>query len=437
MHDRRSGMMSFRTMPLLPKTITGTVGRLGAAAQNALEVARFGGLATDEQPSPYEVAAEHRVYRLRHYYADADANGSGPSAGPAILLVPPLMLAAEIYDVSPATSAVTILRDHGADPWVVDFGAPEREEGGMERTLADHVVAVSDAVDRVRRATGRDVHLAGYSQGGMFCYQTAAYRRGEGHLSLITFGSPVDTRLGMPFGIPEQFASGIAGLIAERILRGGALPAWASRTGFRMLDPVKSARSRLEFLLQLHDREALLPREGQRRFLEADGWVAWPGPAMADFLQQFIDHNRMLEGGFVIDNRLLTLADIESPILSVVGTVDEIAPAAGVRAIRLAAPRAEIYELAPGGRALRARGRARPPTRSPGRPWPSGSAGVTATARRPAGLSEIPDDPAAELVAAGRQPGRLRGRAGRRGRQRHRALDEPARRAARPGGCAS
>src|SRR5947208_11661004 len=67
---------------------------------------------------------------------------------------------------------------------------------------------------------------------------------------------------------------------------------------------------------------------------------------MADFLRQFIAHNRMLEGGFVIDGRLVTLADIASPILSVVGTVDEIAPAAGVRAVRLAAPRAKVYELA-------------------------------------------------------------------------------------------
>ncbi len=326
-------------MDLVPKRITGPVGRLGAAAQNALEVARFGGLTTDDEPSPYEVASEHRVYRLRHYYAGE--NG----AGPPVLLVPPLMLAAEIYDVSPATSAVSILHENGADPWVVDFGAPEREEGGLERTLADHVVAVSDAVDRVRAATGRDVHLAGYSQGGMFCYQAAAYRRNDGLSSLVTFGSPVDTRLAMPFGLPEQLASGLAGVITDQILRGGALPAWASRTGFRMLDPIKSARSRLEFILQLHDREALLPREGQRRFLEADGWVAWPGPAMADFLHQFIDHNRMLEGGFVIQDRLLTLADIQCPILSVVGSVDEIAPAAGVRAIRLAAPRADVYEL--------------------------------------------------------------------------------------------
>ena len=44
------------------------------------------------------------------------------TAGPAILLVPPMMLAAEVYDVSPATSAVTILRERGADPVVAWIG---------------------------------------------------------------------------------------------------------------------------------------------------------------------------------------------------------------------------------------------------------------------------------------------------------------------------
>ena len=228
---------------------------------------------------------------------------------------------------------------------MIDFGAPEREKGGLERTLTDHVLAVSDAIDRVREVTGRDVHLGGYSQGGMFVYQAAAYRRNDGLASLITFGSPVDTRLGMPFGIPGQLAVEVAEVLAV-LFRGGGVPAWFSRNGFLLLDPVKSVRNRVEFLLQLHDREALLPRERQRRFLEAEGWVAWPGPALAEFVNQFVASNRMLEGGFVIEDRLLSLADIELPVLSVVGTVDEIAPAAGVRAIRQAAPRAEVYELA-------------------------------------------------------------------------------------------
>ena len=320
--------------------ITRPINRAGAAAQNALEVARFGGLETDEEASPFELVAQRPVYRLRRYFPGTEA-----SSGPPILLVPPMMLAAEVYDVSPTSTAVGNLHAEGIDPWVVDFGAPEREEGGLERNLADHVLAVSDAVDRVREATGRDVHLGGYSQGGMFCYQTAALRRSEGIASVITFGSPVDTAAAMPLGIPEEVAARIASVLAESTLARNAVPAWMSRMGFRMLDPVKAARQQVDFLRQLHDREALLPRERQRRFLQADGWVAWPGPALADFMRQFIAHNRMLEGGFVIEDRLVTLADIDCPILIVVGEVDEIAPSPAVRAITRAAPRAEIYEL--------------------------------------------------------------------------------------------
>ncbi|MEA2218144.1 MAG: putative long chain acyl-CoA synthase [Solirubrobacteraceae bacterium] len=313
--------------------------RIGAAAQNALEIARFGGLETGEEPSPYEVVSEQRMYRLRRYHA------SSAAAGPAVVLVPPMMLAADIYDVSERSSAVTVLHEHGIDPWVVDFGAPEHEEGGLERTLTDHVVAVSDAVDRVRVVTGRDVHLGGYSQGGMFCYQTAAYRRSEGLASVITFGAPVDTLGALPFGIPEELAVRGAGFLAEHVLARYALPAWASRAGFRLLDPVKSLRQQLDFLMALHDRQALLPRERQRQFLEARGWVAWPGPALADFVHQFVAHNRMLSGGFVIEDRLVTLADITLPVLTAVGEVDEIAPPRAVRAIRRAAPRAAVFEL--------------------------------------------------------------------------------------------
>jgi putative long chain acyl-CoA synthase len=378
-------------MPLLPKTITAPVGRLGAAAQNALEVARFGGLTTEDEPSPYEVTDEQRMFRLRRYYP----NGAS-AAAPQILLVPPLMLAAEIYDVSPTASAVSILHENAVAPWVIDFGAPERERGGLERTLADHVLAVSDAVDRVREHTGRDVHLAGYSQGGMFCYQVAAYRRNDGLDSLITFGSPVDTRLGMPFGLPEQVAVELAEVIAFAF-RGGGVPPWFSRYGFRLLDPVKSVRNRLEFLLQLHDREALLPRERQRRFLEGEGWVAWPGPALAEFVNQFVTSNRMLEGGFVVADRLLSLADVALPILIVVGTVDEIAPAAGVRAIRQAAPRADVYELClnAGHFGLvvgSSAGAMTWPTVAGWTHWRAGEEEV------PENLARVPDDEAAELT---------------------------------------
>ncbi len=327
-------------MPLVPDAISAPASRLGAAAQNALEVARFGGLQTDEQPSPYEVFAERSVFRLRRYYAPE----KGGDAGPAVLLVPPMMLAADVYDVSPSSSGVTILHEGGVDPWVVDFGAPEKEEGGLERSLTDHVLAVSEAIDLVAEETGRDVHIGGYSQGGMFTYQAAAFRRSRGIASVIVFGSPVDTRGTLTFGMPEEVLTRGAAFLADNVLARTALPAWASRTGFRLMDPGKSLRQRIQFLLQLHDREALLPKERQRRFLEAEGWVAWPGPALAEVVKQFGVHNRMVSGGFVIEDRLVTLADMRCPVLVFVGETDDIAPPHTVRAVKRAAPRSEVFE---------------------------------------------------------------------------------------------
>jgi putative long chain acyl-CoA synthase len=103
-------------------------------------------------------------------------------------------------------------------------------------------------------------------------------------------------------------------------------------------------RQQVDFVMGLHDREALLPRERQRRFLQSNGWVAWPGPAAADLMRQFVVHNRLLRGGFVIEDQLVTLADLTCPILCFVGDVDQIGVPAAVRAIGIAAPRATIYE---------------------------------------------------------------------------------------------
>ena len=237
--------------------------QLGAVAVNAAQLLLHGGFETGEQGSPFDVVARQPMYRLRRYFPDTDKTGR-----PAVILVPPMMFVADVYDVASLSSAVSVLDEHGIDPWVVDFGAPEHEVGGLQRNLADHIVAVSEAVDRVRELTGRDIHLGGYSQGGVFSYSVAAYRRGEGLASIIAFGSPIDTRSVPIFSLPEPVMEFAADRVAALLDRTG-LPGWATREGFRLLDPIKTVRSRVQFLRQLHNREALLPNERQRRFVES------------------------------------------------------------------------------------------------------------------------------------------------------------------------
>ena len=323
--------------------ITRPVERLVATAQNGLEVLRLGGLETGSVPSPSQIVESVPMYKLRRYFPPDSRPGQHP-VGPPVLMVHPMMMSADMWDVTRDEGAVGILHSRGLDCWVIDFGSPDKVEGGMRRNLADHIVALSQAIDTVKDATGSDVHLVGYSQGGMWCYQVAAYRRSKSLASIVTFGSPVDTLAALPMGIPANFAPPIANFMADHVFSRLAIPGWMARAGFQMLDPLKTAKARVDFVRQLHDREALLPREQQRRFLESEGWIAWSGPAISELLKQFIAHNRMMTGGFAVNGQMVTLTDITCPVLAFVGTVDDIGQPASVRGIRRAAPDAEVYE---------------------------------------------------------------------------------------------
>ncbi|MEU9809004.1 AMP-binding protein [Mycobacterium sp. NPDC050853] len=315
--------------------------RLMATMQNGFEVLRLGGLRGDTQPSPFSVVEQTSMYRLRHYFP-----GSAGVNRPVVLLAHPMMVSANMFDVNRQDGAVGILHARGTDVWVIDFGNPNRIRGGMKRTFADHVVAVSAAVDTVHRLTGRPIHLAGYSQGGMFCYTAAALRKCQDIASVITFGAPVDAVAALPMGIPADLGARGASLLAGIFGLFGwlSIPGWLARIGFELMTPIKTLRNRLGFLFQLHNREALLPREQQRRFLGGEGWIAWSGPAVAEFLRQFVTQNRMMSGGFVIDDQLVTLTDITCPVLAFIGDADDIGQPVSVRGIGRAAPRAEVYE---------------------------------------------------------------------------------------------
>ena len=101
----------------------------------------------------------------------------------------------------------------------------------------------------------------------------------------------------MPFGLPEAIATRGAGVLADRVL--GRLRGPGVGEPHR-LPPARpgqvAAPARRLHAASCTTATRCCPRERQRRFLEADGWVAWPGPALADFLRQFIAHNRMLAG---------------------------------------------------------------------------------------------------------------------------------------------
>jgi putative long chain acyl-CoA synthase len=294
--------------------------------------------------APFDVIHGNENYQLRRYFR-AD---EGETTGEPVLLIPPLMVTSEIYDISPELSSVSFLTREGLDVWLADFGRPELTEGGMERTLDDHLLAVDNAIEEITTRTGKNVHLLGYSQGGMFAYQVAAYRKSRKIASIVTFGSPVDIHRSLP-GVKDSLAGRFA-RVARKALEWplqelNGLPGAFTSAGFKFLNPAGEVKQLVHVLGLLHDRAELERQEPKRRFLGGEGFVAWPGPALKNFIDEVIVANRMASGGFVVNGVTTTLHDITCPILYFVGLRDEVARPASVRGIRKAAVRSDVFSV--------------------------------------------------------------------------------------------
>lgn len=319
--------------------------RFGKGVENALELMRTGRLGAPYQ-APHDVVLEDGFLRLRRYHRTV---GDHELTGTPLLLVPPLMVTTEIYDISPELSAVSFLCSLGIDVWITDFGKPEHEEGGLDRTLDDHILSISRAIDYINDATGQDLHLGGYSQGGMFAYLTAAYRKNRGLASVITFGSPVDMRKNMPVTTEEDLATRLLNAAGNRLreaaseLRGmsGAMSSY----GFKLASPRQELKYMVKMIGLLPDRAKLERALPQRRFLGGEGFIAFPGPALRSFLTEFITNNRLMTGGIVVDQEPVGLNDIEIPVLYFVGTKDTFARPASVRAITQVVGSRECYDV--------------------------------------------------------------------------------------------
>lgn len=336
-------------MDQIRRTARRRLARRWRAARRSVENARAilrGQAPIEPYQAAFDVVDEGPVARLRRY---RPLVGVPRAVADPILLVPPLMVTSAVYDISPRLSAVGLLLRSGLDVWLVDFGAPERVEGGMERTLDDHVLAVDAAVTACASATRRPVHLTGYSQGGIFAYQAAAYRGARDVGSVITFGAPVDMHRNFPGGLHEDVAERLADAAylaldgPLKALRG--LPGSLTSAAFKLVSPRQEVKNLLKVLGILHDRSALAEHASKRRFLGGEGFTAWPGPAFQAFVESIIVGNALRDGGLVIAGQPVDLGEIRCPVLYFYGSKDDFARKPAVRAIRKVIRHARVQEV--------------------------------------------------------------------------------------------
>jgi putative long chain acyl-CoA synthase len=100
----------------------------------------------------------------------------------------------------------------------------------------------------------------------------------------------------LPAEITKRLIGGLARVLEKPLEAMEGLPGFLTSTAFKLISVRKEAQQLVEFVGNLHDRQALERRESRRRFLGGEGFVAWPGPAFRKFVDEFIVGNRMAQG---------------------------------------------------------------------------------------------------------------------------------------------
>ena len=230
-------------------------------------------------------------------------------------MVHPMMMSADMWDVTRDEGAVGILHKAGIDPWVIDFGVarPGRGRHGAHpgrphrRAQRGHRHGQED--HRPRRPSGR--LLAGRHVVLPDRRVTADPRD---LASIIAFGSPVDTLAALPMGLPPNMAARGRGLHGRPRVQPHRHPKLVGAHRFPDARPDQDGQGARGLPAPAaRPRGPACPANSS-----ADSWSAKAGspgrgPAISELLKQFIAHNRMMTGGFAIHGELVTLTDINCP----------------------------------------------------------------------------------------------------------------------------
>ena len=259
----------------------------------------------------------------------------GEASGAPVLLVPSLINRAYILDLTTHRSFARYLRERGLRPYLLDWGAPGREE--RQFGLDDYILGrLEPALEAVGEDTGRPVVLAGYCMGGTMVLPLAA--RAD-VAALVLLATPWDFRADGGHQA-RLIAAHLPGLTA--LIQGlGQLPPDALQAMFAALDPLLAARKFSAFA-QLPPASA-----AARNFVALEDWlndaVPLTGPVARACLEDWYGANAPAKGNWQVGGKPVRPERVTCPALNVVPARDRIVPPASSAALSDALPDVETW----------------------------------------------------------------------------------------------
>ncbi len=276
----------------------------------------------------YGATEKEEVYREDKLVLYRFKGKSKPTAKTPLLIAYALVNRPYMVDLQDDRSLVKNLLALGEDIYLIDWGYPDFSDRCL--TLDDYINGyIRRCVDVVAKRHKVDkINLLGICQGGAFslCF-TAIYP--EKIRNLITMVTPVD------FHTPDNMLAGwVRSLDVDLFVDTlGNVPADLMNWCYLMLKPVRLNQQKYLGLVDILDDKAEL-----ENFLRMEKWIFdspdQAGEAFRQFIKDFYQGNKLIEGGLKIGKKSVSLANVDVPVLNIFAEQDHLVPPAASRALR-------------------------------------------------------------------------------------------------------
>jgi polyhydroxyalkanoate synthase len=309
--------------------------KLGKGVENLLNADKI-----DTGVSPREVVYREDKLALYRYQG---AEGVPQNPVPT-LIVYALVNRPYMTDIQEDRSTIKALLAQGQDVYLIDWGYPDQADRAL--TLDDYINGYIDrCVDHIRKSHGLEqINVLGICQGGAFSLCYAALHPDK-VANLVTMVTPVD------FKTPDNMLSAWVQHMDVDLLVDtmGNVPGELLNWTFLSLKPFSLTGQKYVSMVDLLDDEKKV-----KNFLRMEKWIFdspdQAGETFRQFIKDFYQENRLIEGGLQIGGQDVELKNVTCPVLNIYAMQDHLVPPDASKALKGRTGSRDYTELAfPGG----------------------------------------------------------------------------------------
>lgn len=247
-----------------------------------------------------------------------------------VVLVPPLMVTTDIFDLVQEHSLANTLIENGFNVYLADFGKPDQDDAHLK--IDDYVLNFLYRAVHMSKKHSNTEHmtLLGYCLGGSFStmYASVSLDIKNDIKNVINIAGPVDLK-NLPFFnlIFKPFKNEWFALVDKF----GSLPKELLTFIFKVADPLSYLRRPFQIINKAWDRDFLIKYQALSNFF--NNFQNLPA---ATFKQCFeiISSNDLISGKLKLLDQNINLSNLQANYLAFGGSMDTFIPPDSIRAVQ-------------------------------------------------------------------------------------------------------